>query len=219
MTRRFTALPRRDRRALSLGALVAIPALVYGAAVRPYVAETRAVRAQAESERALLDRELAALRSASADARFATNAAARLARGVTRLFAGVDAADAGSALLDYVSARAAGSRVLVERMESQPSTAVGAGLEAVTVEVQARTDFEGALSFLHALDGGPSLVRVERITLSRGAAAGPDDEVLLLSAVVTGYHEIATGRAVGTAAAGEGSAAATVAARDEEERR
>ena len=57
-------LSPRDRRALQLGALLALPALLYAGAVKPYVASVAAARAEIETQRGLLTRERALIDAA-----------------------------------------------------------------------------------------------------------------------------------------------------------
>jgi hypothetical protein len=182
----------RDRRALRIGAFVAVPLLVVNLAVRPYLRTLAELRERTEAQRELLARELALLARAGEYPRELGRSQGALDALAPRLFAGADEISRTGSLAYYVGERATRNRVLVQRVETRPGEPTGDGLVALRVEVQAMSDLEGILGFLHALESGTKLVRIERLSIGTaarlGSASGASgEEVLSFIATVTGY--------------------------------
>lgn len=184
-------LTDRDRRALLLGALVLAPALSFTLGVRPYVATLTSARQALDAQRDLLRREIQLLRESEVYPEMAHRAERALRTETPRLFDAPDALSANGALAAYVRERAREHRVLIQQTESKSARPAGRGVLAVEIEIRAQSDLEGHLSFLHALENGPKLVRVEQIGVDPGSRFGfggsRAQEVLSLSAVISGY--------------------------------
>lgn len=190
----------RDRRAIRVGLLVLLPALVLAMGVRPYLGELDETRHRLAAERGLLVREhglLAAAKGFDADrvsAREALDARA------SRLFAG-DPTLAAGALVRYVADQADRSRVLLEATETAGTEAVGSGLSAVRIRLSGVSDIAGILELLRRLEDGPRLVRIEQLLLERRdgyAVRGLDrtyEDVQLVSigATIVAYTWVAEG--------------------------
>lgn len=191
---RWNRLEPADRRALGLGALVLVPALLFARVVLPIVGGVTEARAAVVDERRLLARELALLGQAERYPDALSDADARLRKGAERLFAGPDDYAAAAALASYVGDAARRSRVVVEQVEARDGSTPGDGLVTLTVELRARGDLQGVLELLRRLERGPRLVRVEELSVQRlGAApvAGEGDDGsardLVFVATVRGY--------------------------------
>ena len=190
LSQRIAQLTRRDRRALTLGALLAVPAVLVQLAVKPYLHSMADLRGRVAREQDLLRREqtlLAELKSYPARLR---RSEAVLLREAPRLFAGPDLVAASAALSSYVSGKAAASRVFVQRSETGTPSAED-GVARLAVDLHAVGDLEGILSFLQALESGPKLVTVSRLIIGKAERLNPgeagDEEVLSVTASVGGY--------------------------------
>jgi hypothetical protein len=182
----------RDRRALRIGILLAVPVLVINLAVRPYLAELADLRERVAARRELLARELALISHAERFPHELGRAQTALGALGPRLFIGADEIARTGALVYYVGERATRNRVLMQRVETRPSEPTADSLLALRVDVQGMSDLEGILGLLHALEGGPKLVRIERLSIGTagrlGLSAGaPAEEVLSFSATITGF--------------------------------
>lgn len=190
LSQRIARLSRRDRRALTLGALLAVPALVFQLAVKPYLHVMSELRARVVREQDLLVREQALLADLKSYPVRLERAEGTLLREAPRLFAGPDLVAASAALSNYVSGKAAASRVFVQRSETGTPSAEE-GVARLAVDLHAVGDLEGILFFLQALESGPKLVTVSRLMIGKAerlnAGRPRDEEVLSLTASVGGY--------------------------------
>lgn len=182
----------RDRRALRIGVLLAVPLLVINLAVRPYLAALTELRERVASRRELLARELALVARAGSYPRELGRTQTALGALAPRLFIGADEIARTGALVYYVGERATRNRVLMQRVETRPSEPTADSLLALRIDVQGMSDLEGILGLLHALESGEKLVRIERLAITTagrlGTAAGtPAEEVLSFNATITGF--------------------------------
>ncbi len=187
---RLARLTRRDRRALTLGALLAVPAVLFQLGVKPYLHATSELRGRVAREQDLLAREQTLLAELKSYPVRLQRAEATLLREAPRLFAGPDLVAASAALSNYVSGKAAASRVFVQRSETA-TPAADEGVARLAVDLHAVGDLEGILSFLQALESGPKLVTVSRLMIGKAerltAGQPRDEEVLSLTASIGGY--------------------------------
>ena len=186
---RVGAMNARDRRALQLGAWIMAPVAAFVLVVQPYVRARRDAVETLATERLSLARELAALRDAPRDARLVDQGTRALAEEGARLFDGADAVAASAALAGYVSDRAAESGLELEDSETR------AGADSTTVaavEIRGGGDVLAIVGFLRALEEGPRLARIERLTIGPPPGADEGDGTLVLAATVTGLSRRAT---------------------------
>jgi Tfp pilus assembly protein PilX len=185
----------RDRRAVWMGVLVVVPALLGVWGVRPYLDQRRALAQQIASERDLLAREQALIAARPATDIRATDVSARLGQTRDRLFPGQDDLAATAALATYVSDLAHRHAVLVEQGETRPASPAGGGLVAVEVSIRAAGDLEGVLGLLNALENGTRLTRVTRLGIERtaGTSTEPEHETLTIGLVIRGYASTGDG--------------------------
>ncbi len=164
----MSALGPRDRRALVLGGLVLVPALVWTVAVRPYRAAVAEVRERAVAERDLLERELALLASRSeleAALRQAAEEAAAVEGRILRAPSLVLAEGELSRLLEDYALR---SRVLLEEIRSGElarGEASPPGLAVVRLHLKGESDLQGVLTFLDHVERSPLLLRIRGLAL------------------------------------------------------
>jgi hypothetical protein len=179
----------KDRRAILLGGVILVPALLFIYVVRPYRTTLADTRDAIELERIALSRELAAVRNAKIDptGQRAADSAVRLA--APRLFEGRDDAFASAQLAAYLGMIAKRSRMLLQDANTRPAEVLPEGIRTLRVELRAESDVQGVTTFLHNLEGGDKLVRVDRLEISR--VPGLEDrngfETLSIAATVSGF--------------------------------
>lgn len=190
ISQRLGRLGRRDRRALTLGALMVVPAVVFQLGVKPYLHALADVRSRVIREQDLLAREQTLLAEVKSYPVRLERAEGTLLREAPRLFAGPDLVAASAALSSYVTGKAAASRVFVQRSETG-SPSAEEGVAQLAIDLHAVGDLEGILSFLQALESGPKLVTVSRLLIGKAERLNPtesrDEEVLSVTASVGGY--------------------------------
>lgn len=182
-------LGSRDRRALTIGAALLLPALLFVLVVQPYLRALSGVRDEVGRQRELLARELGLVAEARLYPEVLDSVEVGIRAESPRLFGGRDPLAATADLADYVGESAALSRILVERSETREPEAAGEELVALRVELQAAGDLQGILTFLRRLERGDRLVRVERVAIEQARAYGgdPEAERLSLAATIQGY--------------------------------
>ncbi len=185
MTRWLQQLSVRDRRALTIGAWIVLPALFLALVVRPAVAQLNELRDTLAAERLLLTRERAAL----ADVRAVDNATERERPVAERLFSGRDDVIATAALAAYVGDVAESHEVWVQSATTLDALRDASGLRRLRVSVRAEGDIAGVVRLLDALDRGRYLVRVDDLDIAVTPAERSTDgsEPLVVRATVTGF--------------------------------
>jgi hypothetical protein len=185
----WSTMSAKDRRAIMLGVLIVMPALIFIWGVRPYRTAMTETRDELETARLALSREKAAVvakPNAPGGQQLADSALVLVG---PRLFEGRDDAIASAQLAAYLGGVARKSRVLMEDANTRPSTTSPEGIRTLRVEVRAESDMEGVATFLHNLEGGQKLVRVDRLEISR--APGLEDkngfETLSIAATIAGF--------------------------------
>lgn len=190
-------LSKRDRRALILGLVILVPALLNSAVVRPYRSAVEAARRSVELQRDLLARERGLLALREQVPELIRNNIREITRLRERLLSTTDPALAEAELTAYLEGLATENNVLLKEMRAMRSQGdgpvaftpisveplrvePGAGvLDPIRVTISAESDFEGIASFLNGIDGGRLLVRVVELTLeptrsgSRNGVARP----------------------------------------------
>ena len=192
MMRFLATLGARDRRALALGAMIALPAIGYRVVVKPYVGALRDAREAVAQERSLLQRELTLLAHAHRMPREIELARLASASADRRLFAGDDGIEATSALSSYVGGALRSSNVTVQQVESRDAEPLSAGISEIALDVRAEGTLGGVLRALRGLESGPRLLRVTRVSVERSLAspAPGGAETLVIAATVRGYARI-----------------------------
>lgn len=168
------SLSERDRRAVTWGGAILVPALAWALVVSPYLAALGEARAGLEQDRALLRREMELLAGSAGYRRAFEDGAEKLLAAAPRLMGGDDDGAAGAAVAGYLRRLARMGGVHVTRLEPAPSRDAGGGVTALPVGVSGEADLEGLLTLLQMLEAGPKLVNVDelRIEASGNSAAG-----------------------------------------------
>ncbi len=181
----------RDRRALTIGALVLLSGLFVNFGVRPFLHARAAVRDRLREQRGLLARELELVVAAERLPAEVDAAEGALDAARDRLFPNPDPLSATAALVSVVGEAARREGVLLEVIEAGAPEATGGRLVAVRVDVRGRGDLEGLLRWLAALEDAKRLLRVDQLGVARVNTGAPTDagdvETLTLQATVRGY--------------------------------
>lgn len=185
----WSTMSAKDRRAIILGAIVVLPALVFIYGVRPYQAALSATRDELETARLALSREKAVVAARPTAPGGQQSADSALAMVKPRLFEGRDDAIASAQLAAYLGSVARRSRVLMQDANTRPSTSSSEGIRTLRVEVRAESDIQGVATFLHNLESGQKLVRVDRLEISRvpGLEERNGYETLSIAATIAGF--------------------------------
>lgn len=161
-------LSARDRRALTVGLALVVPALLWVAGVRPYRASLADTRDQVAAEGTLLERERELLGSAPVIRRALRKARARADEAERRLVSAANTALAEAELIDYLETVAALSRVLLEEVRTVApgrDEVAPEGLQPVRLAVRGESDLEGVLTFLETIETNPLLLRIGGLTI------------------------------------------------------
>jgi hypothetical protein len=183
------SLSARDRRALLIGALVLLPALLYVWGVRPFHAALGDARGLLAAERLTLSRERAAVQAAADNPGLQQVADSLVRSASSRLFSGRDDVIATAELVSHLGSVARTHDVWLQNATTRPSTVSEAGVRTLHVALRAESDIEGLLRFLRALETGDKLVIVDRLDVSVASNAFSDSgvEPLAISATITGF--------------------------------
>lgn len=185
----WSTMTPKDRRAIVLGAAIVLPALFFIWGVRPYRTSLATTREELDIARLALSREKAALMTMAANPDAQRSADSALMMVTTRLFEGRDDAIASAQLAAYLGGVARRSRVLMEDANTRPSSTSPEGIRTLRVEVRGESDIQGITTFIHNLEAGNKLVRVDRLEISR--VPGLEDkngfETLSIGATVSGF--------------------------------
>jgi tRNA pseudouridine-54 N-methylase len=192
---RLPELGQRDRRAIRVGTWIVVSAVLAVSVIRPSVTALLENRAAAERERALLVRELQLVADAPHDRAMLGAARRALDESASRLFSGAEQVTASAELARYVGQLALDRGLVVEQIETETQldsraldapaadggatvTAEGVG-QPLRVSLRARGDVVAIVAFLHAVEDGQRLVRVESIAVGGGESDGTADDGLL----------------------------------------
>lgn len=184
-------LTSRDRRAITLGALVLAPVFGVAYGVRPFALALGERHLAASQQRDLLARERALVAQALTMPTAAAAGRAALEAEWPRAIRAFDVATASVRFADYLRGVARAHEVLVVQTTELPADSLRGGVDVLRLHLQAESDFAGLLRLLHALETGVPRVRVSSVNIER---AGPERsgtgdasgarEVLALSATV-----------------------------------
>ena len=157
-------LSPKDARALKLGALIQVPALLYAGVVKPYVGSVRDLSARVSAERALLARERGligaakdgSLAAARADADAFTQRHLLVAHDETLLYARAT---------EYVQSLAQFSRAEIEDAAVVSNDVNDEGLRVLVLALRGKGNLEGVARLIHLLEYGPAVVSIAQLQL------------------------------------------------------
>jgi hypothetical protein len=184
----MSAMNSRDRRALILGLAILGPALGYIWGVKPLFASLNRTRDQIFEQRQLLAQEMAAVAAAKRNPDLQRLADSAMHAMAPRLFEGRDDVMASAELVSHINNVAQSGNVLLQSAATRPTDVVN-GIRALRVEIRGESDLRGILTFLHSIESGEKLLRVDRLDLSRSMAAVEVDgiEPLAIAATIVGF--------------------------------
>ncbi len=186
---KFSALSARERRTVTIGAVLLLPMLFLALVVKPYRVAVNDARERLDAERDALARERGAVAMAQRNPELQHLTDSVLRAIEPRLFEGRDDVMTSSELAAYLGDLATQNHVWMQDATTRAATTTTPGVRTLHVEVRAESDFRGFLSFLKALDHGEKFVRIERLDISR-VLSGPGNEnaeTLSMSATIAGY--------------------------------
>jgi hypothetical protein len=193
----WSALNTRDRRALLLGALVLLPALLWLAVVRPYNGKLTEVREQIASERSLLVREQQLLARAQSLPDDIAEAEAAAERAELRLVRAPNTPLAEAELSSYLESVASVSRVLLHAMrgvELRRNETFPTPVRPIRLAVTGESDLIGVVNFLNALEGSPLLIRIRELLIkpvyedgSNGRGGGTPTGIMEFSLTIEAF--------------------------------
>lgn len=186
---KLSGMSPRDRRALTLGAAILVPAFFYVWGVKPYAVALADSRQRLSIERETLARERAAVSAAHRNPLLQHVADSAMRVTAPRLFAGRDDVMASAELASYLGDVARRHHVWLQDASTRPASTADGGVRTLHVEVRAESDLQGILEFLQALESGTKLVRVDRLDISRQPSRSDENgaETLALSATIAGF--------------------------------
>jgi hypothetical protein len=175
----LSRLAPRDRRAILLGLVVMLPAVIYFLGLKPYRAALEGIKDRVAAEREALERELDFLNSADSLSRELERAAARAGEHEGSLVQAVSGVLAEAELTDFLESAAFSSRVLLEEIrggelgrEEEPP----AGLAVIRLHLRGESDLEGVLNFLDAIEKSRLLLRIRGLALEPEVSrSAPED--------------------------------------------
>ncbi|HEY2849235.1 MAG TPA: GspMb/PilO family protein [Gemmatimonadaceae bacterium] len=187
--KKLSELSPSDRRALTLGAIVVIPSLLFVFAVKPYLRALDDVRQQLSVESDAFARERAAVAAARRNPLMQHVADSAMQAMSSRLFAGRDDVMASAEVASYLGEMARGHHVWLQDASTRPATALDGGVRALHVEIRAESDLRGILAFVKSLESGSKFIHIQRLDISSqpGRMDQPGAETLALSASIVGY--------------------------------
>jgi hypothetical protein len=163
-------LSARDRRAVRLGLMVLVPAVLWVAIVRPYRTSLAELHDRIAAERALLAREEALVADREALPPALAAAEDETMRTELRLVRAQNAPLAEAELTTFLQDVAGLSRVLLQELrgvEPEPAAASSEsnGLVPIRLAVRGESDLEGVMTFLHRVETSPLLLRVVELSI------------------------------------------------------
>jgi len=164
-------LADRDRRAVMIGLLVLLPALLWIVAVRPYRAALADMKERLAAEQGLLQREEALLAQAATIPGEVAATSARAQRAALRLVRASNVPLAEAELTAYLEEIASLSRVLLQEMRGIAPRRGAArddelrNVRTLRLSVRGESDLEGVLTFLQRIEQNPVLLKVSELSI------------------------------------------------------
>jgi hypothetical protein len=175
---RWAAMPDKDRRALTIGALILVPALAWKFVVVGYMHSVQNLQDQLASEQALLQREKEVLGQAPTLPAELESTRRALSQWDQRFVRSANPALAETEVTSVLEDVAKSSRVLLQEVRTLAlprGEATPEGLLPIRLSVKGESDFEGVLRFLQGMEQNPVLLRIVGLTVDpvQATAAPP----------------------------------------------
>jgi hypothetical protein len=177
-----------ERRTVLIGGILLFVSLVPIYVVRPYRAALSDARDQLAAERQTLARERAAIATARENPQLQHVADSAMRATRPRLFEGRDDVMASAELASYLGEIAHSTRVWLQDAGTRPASPSSEGVRTLHVEIRAESDLLGVMKFIHALEHGDKLIRIDRLDISRSPRSDEKDvETLSVAATISGF--------------------------------
>jgi len=180
----------RDRRALAVGALVVVGA-VLGLRVLPWgLRRLGSAHALLRERAELLARtrdEMAALPTLRDSAAVLSQALVALA---PQLLSGSTAAEAAADLSGRMNLAAARAPAKVDRLDPLPDSTSDGGLGRVRVHAALETDIRGLVALIRAIDTGDEVLKLDELRVEAPEPGAPvrGPEILKVEVTVSGWY-------------------------------
>jgi hypothetical protein len=164
------------------------PAFAFIWGVKPVLASFNRTRDQIFEQRQVLAQEKAAVAAAQRNPDLQRIADSAMRAMAPRLFEGRDDVMASAELVSHINNVAQRSDLLLQSAATRPTDLVN-GIRALRVEIRGESDLRGILTFLQTVESGEKLLRVDRLDISRSAAARDVEgvEPLAVAATIVGF--------------------------------
>jgi hypothetical protein len=158
----------RDRRAITLGALVLLPGLLYVVAVKPYFALLAETKDRTAAERRLLARELDLIAQKTSLPATLVQARRKAELAELSLVQAQNPTMAEAELTELLEKVAGLSRVLLKEVRSVPTPRGHVdpeGVQTVRLAVRGESDLEGVLKYLKRIEESTTTLKVHELSL------------------------------------------------------
>lgn len=187
---RFEALSSRDHRAIVIGAVIVVPALLWSGIVKPYLGALEDLRDRLATEQALLEREQRILREAPELPTKIEAAYREITRLEARLVRVENPALAEAEISGRLERLARLNRVLLQEVRSitgSPMVSTPDGIVPLYLSVSGESDYEGVLDFFNEMEQDQLLMKVNELSVgpvSAGNDIGEDGRISIRSGVM-----------------------------------
>jgi len=217
-------ISERDRRTLTIGAVLLIGGVGYVKGLKPYREAYADASAQLADGRNALAKEQAEVAAAQKNPMLQHVADSAMDAMGQRLFIGKDSVAASDALAQYLKVIATEAHAYLSQRRTQGTTTLPTGVRVLRVQITAQSDIQGMIAFLDSVEHGDHLVCVEKMQMAILTSVDTTKGVqeLQLTATMDGYQvpspldlqgtvAAASAPAAGAPAVGAGAALASAA--------
>jgi hypothetical protein len=189
----FARMNPRNRRALTMGAVVLAPFVLFFGVVKPYRESMSELHDRTVSERALLAREEGIIAMGPSLPRLASAAGERAKRADMRLVRGANRALEEAELTAYLERTASFSRVLLQesRGVEPPRGADTTGVvRPIRLAVRGESDLKGVLTFVQRIEASPLLMHIAELSMEpvlTKTSSDTQDGVIKFALVLEAY--------------------------------
>lgn len=157
-----------DRRAITIGATVLAPFILFFAVIKPYRASIIDLHDRAASERALLAREEGLIQIGPSLPQMAKDAGERAQRANMRLVSGANRALEEAQLTEYLERTASLSRVLLQESrgtEPPRGTDTTGVVRPMRLAIKGESDLKGVLTYVQRIESSPLLLHIAELSM------------------------------------------------------
>jgi hypothetical protein len=187
----FERLSPGDRRAVMIGAVILVPALLYVYAARPIARAIADKRAAAVQQTDLLARERAMIERSPRFPALRTEVSQRLDAERKHTITSEASVTANVKLADYVRQIGRAHEVLVTDAAETPGDSLTPGVMLLRLSVHGESDLRGILGFVRGIENGSMHARLASLQIEKArgrttpnAQAEDPREILMLTATI-----------------------------------